>query len=132
MNILDTKTFKKVMTFKLFMVIFVWGLTPLLLPKDLFPVFGLYPNNFQLMLFRIWGIVVLLDSLFYIYVFKKPHTKFAKYFFLFGIFDNAGVGLIVLVLTPILNLPWGIWINVPFQMLFGYWFWKFWQSHILT
>lgn len=128
MNILDTSTFKRVMHFKFFMVICVWGLVPLLIPKSLLPSLGLNLADFQITLMRIWGIIVLLDFFVYWYIYKKPHSKWTKYLLLFGVADNCGLGLILLILTPILSLPWGIWINIPFQLFFGYWFWRFYKE----
>lgn len=125
MNILDSSTFKRIMYFKFFMVIFVWGLTPLLIPKSLIPSLGLNLTDFQIALVRIWGVIVLLDFFVYWYIYKKPHSKWTKYLLLFGLADNGGLGLLLLILTPILYLPWGIWINIPFQLFFGYWFWRF-------
>lgn len=120
-------TFKRIMYLKFFMVIVVWGLFPLLVPKEIIPFFGLILDNFQLILLRIWGIVVLLDSLIYFYIYFRPKTKLSKYLMLFAVLDNGGLGVLLILLTSILNLPWGIWINIPFQLFFGYWFWKFYQ-----
>ncbi len=128
MNILDSKIFKRVMYFKFFMVIFIWGLIPLLIPKNLIPVLGLNLTNGQITLLRIWGIIVLLDTFVYLYIFKKPHTRLSKYLLLFGVLDNGGLGTIQLILWAILKLPWGIWINIPFQLFFGYWFLKFYRE----
>ena len=128
MNVLDSSLFKRIMYFKFFMVIFVWGLLPLLIPKDLIPFFGLHLTDFQVTLLRAWGVIVLLDFFLYLYIFKKPHAKLSKYLILFAVLDNAGIGLVLLVLTPLLNLPWGIWAHIPFQLFFGYWFWKFYKE----
>lgn len=116
------------MYFKFFMVIVIWGLVPLLIPKSLIPYFGLQLSDFQLLLVRIWGIIVLLDFFVYWYIYKKPTKKLTKFLLLFGVLDNAGLGLLLLVLTPIFSLPWGIWINIPFQLFFGYWFWRFYRD----
>lgn len=124
-NILDSILFKRIMYFKFFMVICIWGLTPLLIPQNILPLLGLQLNQTEMLLLRIWGIIVLLDFFVYWYIFKKPHTKLAKYLILFAVLDNAGFGLILLVLTPIFKLPWGIWVNIPFQLFFGYCFWRF-------
>ena len=128
MNILDSSTFKRVMYFKFFMVICVWGLIPLLIPKSLVPLLGLNLTDFQITLVRILGVIVLLDFFVYWYIYKKPHSKWTKYLLLFGLADNGGLGLVLLILTPILSLPWGIWINIPFQLFFGYWFWRFYKE----
>lgn len=125
MDILDTPLFHKIMYFKFFMVIVVWGLFPLLIPPKLIPFFGLHLTNFEILLLRIWGIVVLLDFFVYFYIYKKPHSKWTKYLLLFGILDNGGIGILLLILTFIFRLPWGIWVNIPFQLFFGYWFWRF-------
>lgn len=128
MNILDSQSFKRVMYFKFFMVIFVWGLLPLLIPTNLIPLLGLQLTSSQIQLMRIWGVVVLLDFFLYYYIFKNPHTRLSKYFILFAVFDNGGLGLLLLILTPFLHFPWGIWINIPFQLFFGYWFLKFYKQ----
>lgn len=128
MNILDSSTFKSVMYFKFFMVICVWGLVPLLIPKSLIPYLGLNLTDQQIILVRMWGVIVLLDFFVYWYIYKKPHSKWTKYLLLFGLADNGGLGLALLILTPILSLPWGIWINTPFQLFFGYWFWRFYKE----
>lgn len=127
MNILDSKTFSNVMYFKFFMVIVVWGLTPLLLPVALLPFFGLHLNSTEVVLLRVWGIIVLLDTFLYYYIFKNPHKKLSKYLLLFAILDNGGFGILLLVLTPIFHFPWGIWANAPFQLFFGYWFLQFYR-----
>lgn len=128
MNILDSMSFKRVMYFKFFMVIFIWGLLPLLIPTNLIPLLGLQLNASQIQLMRIWGVVVLLDFFLYYYIFKNPHTRLSKYFILFAVLDNGGLGLLLLILTPFLHFPWGIWINIPFQLFFGYWFLKFYKQ----
>lgn len=128
MNILDSLSFKRVMYFKFFMVIFIWGLLPLLIPTNLIPLLGLQLNASQIQLMRIWGVVVLLDFFLYYYIFKNPHTRLSKYFILFAVLDNGGLGLLLLILTPFLHFPWGIWINIPFQLFFGYWFLKFYKQ----
>lgn len=125
MNILDSPTFKKVMYFKFFMVICIWGLLPLLIPRSYIPFFGLHLTDFQIILLRIWGIIVLLDFFLYWYIYRNPHSKWSKYLLLFAVIDNGGMGIVLLILTLILALPWGIWINIPFQLFFGYWFWRF-------
>ena len=127
MNILDSSTFKRVMYFKFFMVICIWGFLPLLIPKSLIPFFGLTLTDFQVTLLRIWGVIVLLDFFVYLHIYKKPHDKWTRYLLLFGVIDNAGIGTLVLFLTLIFKLPWGVWINIPFQFFFGYWFWKFYK-----
>jgi hypothetical protein len=132
MDILDSQTFKRVMYFKFFMVIVVWGLIPLLIPENLLPPFGLYLTSFQIMLLRIWGVIVLLDFFLYVYIFKNRHKKLSKYLILFGVLDNGGVGLILLVLTFIYNYSWGIWANIPFQLFFGYWFLRFYREGKFT
>ena len=131
MNILDSSTFKRVMYFKFFMVICVWGLIPLLIPKSFITSLGLNLTDFQITLVRVWGLIVLLDFFVYWYTYKKPHSKWTKYLLLFGLADNGGLGLLLLILTPILSLPWGIWINIPFQLFFGYWFWRFYKVGIV-
>lgn len=110
------------------MVIFIWGLLPLLIPTSLIPLLGLQLNASQIQLMRIWGVVVLLDFFLYYYIFKNPHTRLSKYFILFAVLDNGGLGLLLLILTPFLHFPWGIWINIPFQLFFGYWFLKFYKQ----
>lgn len=127
MDVLDSTIFKRVMHFKFFMVIFVWGLIPLLIPKQLIPLFGLDLSDFQIILLRMWGVIVLLDFFVYWFIFKRPHSKWSRYLLLFGVLDNAGIGILLLILTPIFHLPWGVWINIPFQLFFGYWFWKFYK-----
>lgn len=128
MNILDSKTFRNVMYFKFFMVVVVWGLTPLLIPVHFLPYLGLRFNPTQILLLRVWGVIVLLDFFLYFYIYKKPHTKLAKYLMLFAVLDNGGIGLLLLILTPIFKFPWGIWANIPFQLFFGYWFWRFYRK----
>ncbi|MFA9289206.1 MAG: hypothetical protein ACEQSA_05000 [Weeksellaceae bacterium] len=128
MNILDTKLFKHIMSFKFFMVIVIWGLIPLLLPKQYIPLLGFDFSDFQIMLMRIWGIIVLLDTFIYIYIYRYPHRKLSKYLMLFAVLDNGGLGIVLLALTPIFQFPWGVWINIPFQLFFGYWFWRFYQA----
>gem|GEM_PF-6321918 len=127
-NILDTALFKNIMYCKFFMVIFVWGLTPLLIPQNLLPFFGLYLNQTQILFLRIWGVIVLLDFFLYLYIYKRPHTRLAKYLMLFAVIDNGGFGLALLIATPIFKLPWGIWANIPFQLFFGYWFLQFYRQ----
>jgi hypothetical protein len=127
MNILDSSTFKKVMYLKFFMVICVWGLVPLLIPQSWIPFFGLNLTDFQVTLLRVWGVIVLLDFFVYLYIYKKPYAQWTKYLLLFGLLDNGGLGLVLLILTPIFSLPWGVWINIPFQLFFGYWFWRFYR-----
>ncbi len=127
-NILNSQTFKRVMYFKFFMVICIWGLIPLLIPVNLVPVLGLHLNAYQIFIMRIWGIVVLLDTFLYLYIYKKPHTKLVKYFILFAIIDNGGFGLVLLLFSPFFHWPWGIWINAPFQLFFGYWFYRFFKE----
>lgn len=51
------------MYFKFFMVIGVWGLTPLLIPVSLLPYLGLHFTSTQILLLRVWGVVVLLNPL---------------------------------------------------------------------
>ena len=116
------------MHFKFFMVIFVWGLIPLFIPISLLPVFGLYPVAYQIVLLRLWGVIVLLDSFVYLYIYRNPHKKLTKYLLLFSVADNAGIGLTLLILTPLYGFPWGIWANIPFQLFFGYWFWRFYKA----
>lgn len=128
MNILDSPIFKKIMFFKFFMVIFFWGLIPLLIPKSLIPLLGFNLAEHQIIYLRVWGVIVLLDFFLYLYIYKKPHSKWGKYLLLFGILDNGGLGIVLLILTLIFSLPWGIWINIPFQLFFGYWFWKFYKE----
>ncbi len=128
MNILDSSVFRNVMYFKFFMVIFIWGLVPLFIPKSLIPTLGLYLTEFQITLVRVWGVIVLLDFFVYWYIYKNPHSKRTKYLLLFGVIDNGGLGLIILILTLIFSLPWGVWINIPFQLFFGYWFWRFYRE----
>lgn len=128
MNILDSSTFKKVMYFKFFMVIFIWGSIPLFIPVNFLPFLGLHLDTFQILLLRMWGIIVLLDTFTYLYIYKRPHTLLAKYLLLFGVLDNGGIGIIMLILTLIFRLPWGIWISIPFQLFFGYWFWRFYKD----
>ncbi len=127
-NILDSPKFKKVMHFKFFMVIVVWGLIPLIIPKSIVPHLGLHLSDFQMTMLRIWGLIVLLDFFVYWYIYRKPHSKWTRYLLLFGVIDNAGLGIILLILTPIYDLPWGVWINIPFQLYFGYWFWRFYKE----
>ena len=130
---MTAKTIKMIFLFKFFMVIFVWGLLPLLLPAPYFSFFDLHPTAQQLLFIRIWGVIVLLDTFLYLQIYRHPTSKLSKYLLLFAIADNAGFGLILLILTPIFHLPWGLWINIPFQLFFGYWFWRFykeWQSTI--
>ncbi len=128
MNILDSQLFKRVMYFKFFMVICIWGLIPLLIPEHLIPSLGLHLSDAQITIMRFWAVVVLLDTFVYLYIYKKPHSKISKYLLIFSILDNGGFGLLLLILTPILKLPWGIWINIPFQLFFGYWFWRFYKE----
>lgn len=132
MNILDSSTFKRVMYFKFFMVVVIWGFVPLLIPAELISILGLHLSKTQITLMRVWGIIVLLDTFVYIYIFKRPHSKLSKYLLIFSVLDNGGIGLLLLLLTPIFKFPWGIWINVPFQLFFGYWFWKFYKEGDFT
>lgn len=128
MSILDSKIFKQVFYFKFFMVLVVWGLLPLLIPKEFLPLLGLNLSDFQITMVRFWGVIVLLDFFVYLYIYKKPHSVFSKYLLLFGVVDNAGLGLLLLILTIVYFLPWGIWINIPFQLFFGYWFYRFYKE----
>lgn len=128
MSILDSKIFKQVFYFKFFMVLVVWGLLPLLIPKEFLPLLGLNLSDFQIKMVRFWGVIVLLDFFVYLYIYKKPHSVFSKYLLLFGVVDNAGLGLLLLILTIVYFLPWGIWINIPFQLFFGYWFYRFYKE----
>jgi hypothetical protein len=132
MNVRDSMMFKRVMWFKFFMVIFVWGLIPLLIPENLLPFFGLHFNQMQIILLRIWGAIVLLDTFIYIYIYNHPHTKVTKWLLLFSVADNGGIGTLLLILTFIYHFPWGIWVHVPFQLFFGYWFWKFYKAGKFT
>lgn len=125
MNILDKPLFNKIMYFKFFMVIVVWGLIPLFIPVETLPKVGLFFNSWQIILMRIWGIIVLIDSLVYFYIYNNRHRKLSRYLLLFGIIDNGGVGILNLILSITLKLPFVIYINVPFQLFFGYWFLKF-------
>lgn len=128
MNLRDTATFRYVMWCKFFMVICVWGMVPLLIPTQHLPFLGLQLSAMQIVYMRIWGIVVLLDSVVYFYMYKHPHEALTKYLLLFGIADNGGMGTILLFFTPVFHLPWGIWINIPFQLFFGYWFLRFYHE----
>ncbi len=110
------------------MVICIWGLIPLLIPETMIPALGLQLSELQIKLLRLWGVIVLLDFFVYWYIYRRPHSQWTKYALLFGVIDNGGLGLLLLVLTPILSLPWGIWINIPFQLYFGYWFWRFYKE----
>ncbi len=128
MNIRNSITFKRVMWFKFFMVICVWGLIPLLIPPQFLPFLGLYLTQTQIILLRVWGIIVLLDTFVYLYIYKHPHTMLTKYLLLFSIADNGGIGIMLFILTPIFHLSWGLWVNIPFQLFFGWWFWKFYRA----
>ena len=132
MNIRDSETFKRVMWFKFFMVICVWGLVPLLIPSQYLPFLGLHFSQMQIMLLRIWGVIVLLDTFIYVYIYKHPHTTLTKNFLLFSIADNGGMGVVLLILTYLFHLTWGVWINIPFQLFFGYWFWRFYKAGQFT
>ncbi|MBP6993887.1 hypothetical protein KBB12_01440 [Candidatus Woesebacteria bacterium] len=114
------------------MVVVIWGFVPLLIPAELISILGLHLSKTQITLMRVWGIIVLLDTFVYIYIFKRPHSKLSKYLLIFSVLDNGGIGLLLLLLTPIFKFPWGIWINVPFQLFFGYWFWKFYKEGDFT
>jgi hypothetical protein len=120
--------FRPIMFFKFFMVILVWGLIPIMVPAGWWPFFGFTLTAGQIVLLRIWGFIVLLDFFLYLYIYKFPENKLSKYLLLFGVIDNAGIGLILLIATLILKLPWGVWANIPFQIFFGYWFWKFFKQ----
>lgn len=113
------------MHFKFFMVIGVWGLIPIFIAPSGLEMLGLNLLPYQITLLRIWGIIVLLDFFVYWYIYKNPHTSWSKYLLIFGIADNGGLGVILAILTIIYSLPWGIWINIPFQLFFGYWFVRF-------
>jgi len=128
MNIRNSSTFNYVMYFKFFMVVFIWGLIPLLIPEELISIFGFQLNGWQLTLFRTWGVIVLLDTFLYVYIFRHRHNWLTKNLLIFSIIDNAGIGLGLLILTLLFSLPWGVWINIPFQLFFGYWFWKFYKA----
>jgi hypothetical protein len=110
------------------MVIFIWGSIPLFIPANFLPFLGLHLDTSQILLLRVWGIIVLLDTFTYLYIYKRPHTRLAKYLLLFGVLDNGGIGIVMLILTLIFKLPWGIWISIPFQLFFGYWFWRFYKD----
>lgn len=71
-----------------------------------------------------------LDVFVYLYIFQHATTKLARYLQLFAVLDNGGIGLLLLTLTPFLHLPWGIWANIPFQLFFGYWFWRFYRANL--
>jgi hypothetical protein len=128
MNILDQPLFRRIMYFKFFMVIFIWGLIPLLIPIEVFPKLGLFFGPNEIMLTRIWGLIVLMDSLVYLYIYKNRHTKLSKYLFLFGVIDNGGVGVLNLILSFVFKFPIIIYIQAPFQLFFGYWFLKFYND----
>ncbi len=128
MNILDTQTFKNIMHFKFFMVIAIWGLIPLFIPETLLPYLQLDLTPLQITLMRVWGVIVLLDFFLYLYIYKWPHTELSRYLLLFGVLDNAGIGVVLIIFSFIFKFPWSIWINIPFQLFFGYWFWKFYKE----
>ena len=129
MNIRNTSSFDKVLYFKFFMVIVVWGLLPLFIPQDLLPFLGLREvTHTRVLLIRVWGVIVLLDSFVYVYIFKHRNRWLTKYLLLFSIIDNAGIAILILIATPIFSLPWGAWIHTPFQLFFGYWFWRFYTA----
>lgn len=128
MNIRDSQTFRTVMRFKFFMVIFVWGLIPLLIPAGYVSVLGLTLTRTQLPILRIWGSIVLLDTFVYIYMYRHPHVRLTKYLLLFGILDNAGIGLLHIILMPFMHIPWSLVASTPFQLFFGYWFFRFYKA----
>lgn len=130
MSLLQTATFRNIMYFKFFMVIVVWGLTPLLIPAGWLPFLGLHLTSTQVLLLRSWGVIVLGDFFVYWYIFKRSTTKLVRYFMLFAVLDNGGFGLFLIFLTLLSRLPWGIWANIPFQLFFGYGFWRFYRANI--
>jgi hypothetical protein len=71
---------------------------------------------------------VLLDTFLYLFIYRNRNHWVSKYLLLFSIADNGGIGLILLALTFIFKLPWGVWINIPFQLFFGYWFYIFYRA----
>ena len=120
--ILDSKTFKRVMWFKLFMVLFPWALIPLFIPVAWLPSLGIHFTLFQVMLLRLWGIVVLTVFFLYLHIYLRPHSKLSRFFMLFGMCDNGGLGILFAVGTIIYKLPLIIAINSPILLFFGYWF----------
>ena len=128
MRLRDSAAFDRVMYFKFFMVIFVWGLIPLLIPQNLIPLLGFNFNATQIMLLRLWGVIVLLDTFLYVFIFRHRNHWLTKYLLLFSVADNGGIGVLLLLLTFILHWPWGVWINIPFQLFFGYWFYRFYKD----
>lgn len=128
MRLRDSALFDRVMYFKFFMVIFVWGLIPLLIPKELIPLLGFNFDPTQILLLRLWGVIVLLDTFLYVFIFKNRDHWLTKNLLLFSIADNGGIGILLLILTLIFKWPWGIWVNIPFQLFFGYWFYRFYKE----
>lgn len=121
--------FKAVMYFKFFMVIAVWGLVPLLIPARWLPHLGLSAVVPHIIFLRLWGIVVLGDFLVYWYIYKRPLTNIAGYLMLFAVADNGGIGLVLLLTTLLHGLPWGVWVSIPFQLFFGWWFLRFYREN---
>ncbi len=117
------------MYFKLFMVIAVWGLVPLLIPVSWLPFLGLQAIGKHIIFLRLWGLVVLSDFFTYWTIYKRPRTKLAGYLMLFAVLDNGGVGVILLAVALVRGLPWGVWANIPFQLFFGWWFLKFYRQN---
>ncbi len=125
MSMFDSLTFRSLMYFKFFMVVAVWGLLPLLIPSGWLHYLGLQQVASHILWLRLWGLVVLCDSIVYWYIYQKPRSKLAGYLMLFAVLDNGGFGAVLLLVTVARSLPWGIWINIPFQLFFGWWFWRF-------
>jgi hypothetical protein len=125
----DSAAFKAVMYFKFFMVIAVWGLIPLLIPVGWLSFLGLQAISPHILFLRLWGIIVLGDFFLYLYIYRHPRTRLAGYCMLIAVADNAGVGIIVLAVTLLHGLPWGIWANIPFQLFFGWWFLRFFRAN---
>lgn len=129
MQLFDSSLFKCIMYCKFFMVIIVWGLTPLLIPAAALPFFGLQALEAHIAWLRAWGLIVLADFFLYLYVFLRPRTRLAGYGMLFAVLDNGGLGMVLLVMTFVRGWPWGVWANIPFQLFFGYWFLRFYHAN---
>lgn len=129
MQLLESPLFRRIMYFKFFMVIAVWGLVPLLIPAAALPFLGLRALQPHLIWLRVWGSIVLADLFLYLYIYLRPRSRLAGYLMLFAIFDNGGLGTVLLMITLVRGLPWGVWINIPFQLFFGYWFLCFYRAN---
>ena len=124
-TILDTPLFRRILYFKLCMVVFVWGLPLLLLPASAFAFLGIDLAVYNISLIRLWGLVVILNTFYYTYILRHPRAPLSKFLIIIAVCDNGGLGIFLLLKLLFTGLPWGVAISIPFQLFFGYWFYRF-------